>query len=82
MALQLCACRAQVIDLNNRMLVPSGRSSFNLILSEGALVAGEQYSFRLDVNTTSPSGKGQSEVIFMVNRVRSAHQQVSYPCGS
>ena len=65
-----CAVHNQAIDLNNRALVPSGRSSFNLILSEGTLVAGERYSFRLDVNTTSPTGKGQSEVIFMVNRVR------------
>jgi len=68
-----CNCHvSQTIDLNNRAVAPSGRDSFNLILSAGTLTPGERYSFRLDVNTTSPSGKGLNEVVFLVNTVGSA----------
>ena len=65
-------CLSQTVDLSNRAVAPSGRESFNLILSAGALTPGERYSFRLDVNTTSPSGKGLNEVVFLVNTVRNA----------
>jgi len=70
----------QDVNLDDPAVAPSGRTSFNLVLGEGTLQPGEQYSFRLDVTTTSPNGKGQSEATFTVNSV-STRRKKSRGCG-
>ena len=60
----------QSVDLSSTAVAPAGRTSFNLVIAPNVLTAGATYTFRLNVTSSYPSGRGQAEIQVQVNTVR------------